>query len=103
VIALKINFELPKCHGVETAKYWVDQKDLFEILGRGKSEEKILEGSDSPDSAGYMSLLNEIQKAQPNETLFPNPEQCKNCDVNISCAVTALNIICRSFMMKNDR
>ncbi len=102
MIALEINFDLPECHGIETAKYWVDQKDLFEILGRGKSEEKICEGSASPDSAGYMSLLNEVLKEQPDETLFPNPDQCKNCDVTISCVVTALNIICRSFKMKND-
>lgn len=102
MIALEINFNLPECHGIETAKFWVEQKDLFEMLGRGKSEEKICEDSDSPDSAGYMSLLNEIQKAQPDETLFPNLDQCKNCDVNISCAVTALNIICRSFKMKNE-
>ncbi len=102
MIALEINFKLPECHGTETAKYWVDQKDLFEILGRGKSKEKIFEGSDSLDAAGYISLLNEVLKEQPDETLFPNPDKCKNCDVNISCAVTALNIICRSFKMKND-
>jgi len=99
VIALAINFDLPECHGIETAKYWEEQKDLFEILGKGKSDEKIVESSAAPGAVGYISLLNEIFKEKPDETLFPNPDKCKNCDVNISCAVTALNIICRSFKM----
>ena len=101
MIALEINFELPECHGVETAKYWEEQRDLFEILGRGKYDEKIMKDFADHEAIGYISLLNEIFKEQPDETLFPNPEQCKNCDVYISCAITALNIICKSYKMKN--
>ena len=102
MIALAVTFDLPGCHGVETAKHWEADKDIFEILGRCKSDEKIVEGSAAFGAAGYTALLNEILKEHPDDTLFPDPDQCKNCDVNISCAVTALNIICRSFKMKND-
>ncbi|MEE9150897.1 MAG: hypothetical protein V3U20_03585 [Thermoplasmata archaeon] len=99
---MTVTFDLPECHGVETAKHWESHKDIFDILGRCKSDEKIVEGSAAFGTAGYTALLNEILKEHPDDTLFPNPDQCKNCDVNISCAVTALNIICRSFKMKND-
>ena len=95
-------FELPECHGIETAKHWEIHMDIFETLGKRKFDGDIVESPATVDTAGYQSLLNEILKEQPNETLFPNPDRCKNCDVNISCAVTALNILCRSFKMKND-
>ena len=102
MITLTITFELPECHGIETAKYWEVHKDIFEILGKSKFDEKVVESSADLGATGYVSLLNEILKEQPDETLFPHPDQCKNCDVNISCAVTALNILCWSFKMKND-